>query len=170
VWNPEDQLKYPTLGFNLKTKAAKLEMPINPTTISENPFEQFNFIIGTLDGNLYRCIFDKPGTKNEALFQQSSGVVWRNSVKLLMSNMSYDDLIKMKTYIEKFCKDKNIIDLNAEEFYKLKPDLTKFYKNSLKSNFEKHISCVTTVSYNGFIKGLFVTTSYDGSIRIYNNV
>lgn len=145
-------------------------MAINPTFIGENPFDIFNFIIGTLDGNLYKCAFDRPEVKNEALFQQSSGVVWRNSIKLLMSNMPYDDLIKMKTFTEKFCRDKNIIDLNAEEFYKLKPDLNKLYKNSLKSNYEKHISYVTSISYNSFTKGLFLTTSYDGSLRIYNQV
>jgi hypothetical protein len=132
--------------------------------------EQFGFLIGTLDGNIYKCSFDRPEPKNESIFQQSAGVVWRNSVKVLMSNMTYDELTKMKNHIDKFCKDKNIIDLNPEEFFRLKPDISKLYKNCIRSNYEKHISYVTSISHNYFIKNLFITSSFDSSIRVYQNV
>ena len=60
-----------------------------------------------------------------------------------MTNMSEKEVVETKNYMEKFCCDKNIVDLNAEEFFKLKPDVNKLYKNSIKSHYEKHISVVT---------------------------
>jgi WD40 repeat protein len=156
------------LGYNLKYKLGKNEMSVNPTAFEKNPYEN-NFIVGTLDGNIYKSNFDTE-IKYESLFQQSSGVVWRQAVKLLMCNMGYDEIVKMKSHLEKFCKDKNIIDLNAEQFFKLKPDMARIYKNGLKSNFEKHLSVITSLSFNPFIKNLFVSTSYDGMLRIYYQV
>ena len=168
IWNPDDKLAYPMLGYNLKYKLNRNEMPINPTAFEKNPYEN-NFIIGTLDGAIYKSSFDTD-IKYESIFQQSSGVVWRQAVKLLMCNMAYDEVAKMKTQIDKFCRDKNIIDLNAEQFFKLKPDVSKIYKNGLKSNYEKHMSLITSLNFNPFIKNLFVSSSYDGMLRVYYQV
>jgi hypothetical protein len=143
--------------------------PINPTIMAENPYESFNFIIGTVDGNIYRCSFNNPVDNNyDYLLQNSGGIVWRSAVKKLLSNMNDKEVIEMKNYLEGVCRDKKIIDLNPEEFFKLKPDINKLYKNALKSNYEKHISVVTGVEFNYFIKNLFLTCSFDGSIRIYH--
>ena len=68
--------------------------------------------------------------------------------------MNDKEIIETKTYMEKFCRDKNIVDLNPEEFFRLKPDVNKLYKNALKSNYEKHISLVTGLEYNIFVKNL----------------
>lgn len=169
LWNIEDKLAYPTLGFSLKFKIGKNVYPINPTIIDENPYDSFNFLIGTVDGNIYKCIFTKPSDDiHDNIFNHSSGVVWRKSVRQLVSFMNEKDLIEMKNYMEKFCKDKNIIDLNPDEFFKLKPDANKLYKNILKANYEKHISVVTGLEYNYYIKNLFLSCSFDGSIRIYH--
>lgn len=157
------------MGFSLKFKITKNIYSINPTVIAENPHDQFNFIIGTVDGNIYKCAFNKPADNNfDYLLQNSGGVVWRSSVKYLLSNMNDKDVIELKNYIEMLCKDKNIIDLNPEQFFKLRPDITKLYKNALKSNYEKHISIVTGVEYNYYVKNLFLTCSFDGSLRLYH--
>lgn len=122
-----------------------------------------------MDGNIYKCAFNRPAEdNNDHLFQNSSSIVWRKAVKLLLSNMSDKEVLETKTYMEKFCKDKNIVDLNPDEFFKLKPDVKKIYKNALKSNYEKHISFVTGAHFNYFVKNLFLTCSFDGSIRIYH--
>lgn len=146
----------------------KNTIPIHPTSFAENPFDPCEYLVGTIEGNVYKCIFNKPSDNNfDFIFNGKSGVVWRRSTKLLISNMNDKDIIEMKNYIENFCKDKNIIDLNADEFFRLKPDINKLYKNCLKSNFEKHSSIVNSIEYNPFLKNLFATCSYDGSIRIY---
>ena len=69
---------------------------------------------------------------------------------------------------EKFLKNKDVVEINPDEFFKTKPDINKIYKNALKSNFEKHISVVSCISFHYFIKNLFLSTSYDGSLRVYN--
>ena len=38
----------------------------------------------------------------------------------------------MKNIIESICRDKEIINLDMEEFIKLKYDVNKIYKNALK--------------------------------------
>jgi WD40 repeat protein len=169
IWNPEDKLTYPSLGFSLKFKIGKNSYPINPISMGVDLFESFNFVIGTLDGNIYKCSFAKPDENiHEYIFSQSSGTVWRRAVRQLISNMNDNDVIEMKNYMDKFCKDKNIMDLNVDEFFKLKPNVAKLYKNALKSNFEKHISMVTSVEFSPFFKNLFLTSSFDGSLRIYH--
>jgi hypothetical protein len=82
--------------------------------------------------------------------------------------MKEKELSEMKSLIEKRCLDRGIINLDMEEFLKLRPDVNKIYKNALKINFEKHFSYITSISENLFIKNLFITTSYDGSLRLYH--
>ena len=82
--------------------------------------------------------------------------------------MKEKELSEMKSLIEKRCLDRGIINLDMEEFLKLRPDVNKIYKNALKMNFEKHFSYITSISENLFIKNLFITTSYDGSLRLYH--
>jgi len=172
VWNPIDKLKYPVIGFNLKFKIDKTTLPINPTYFINNPFESFDFLIGTYDGNIYKSSFNKPnsesGSHQDYLFLEKNGVVWRQKVRTFISNMKEKELTEMKNLIEKICLDRGIINLDMEEFLTCRPDVTKIYKNALKSNFEKHFSFVTSISQNLFIRNLFITTSYDGSLRLYH--
>jgi hypothetical protein len=171
IWNIDDKLAYPVIGFNLKFKIGKSVFSLNPTAFTYNHKEAFNFLVGTLDGNVYRCAFNKPVDDNyDHLFQKSNGVVWRSAVKKLISNMNDKEIIETKNYMEKFCIDKNVVDLNPDVFYKLKPDVNKMYKNCIKSNYEKHISIVTSIEYNPFIRNLFLTCSFDGSLRVYHTV
>jgi len=143
---------------------------INPISICENPNESLNFLIGTLDGTIYKCILNKPGnSKYDYIFDKhTQGMVWRSAVRQIMDHMNEKELIEMKSNMEKYFKDKQVIDINPDEFFAMKPDINKLYKNGLKSNFEKHISIVNSVSYNSFIKNLFISSSYDGSLRIYH--
>lgn len=84
-----------------------------------------------------------------------------------MSNMNEKELFEMKQTYDSYCLDNNMIDLNPNEFFKLKPDVNKLYKNCLKSNFEKHFGLINSVQYNEFIRSMFATISIDGSLRIY---
>ncbi len=168
IWNVDDKLSFPLIGFSLKFKIGKNSFSITPTSFA-NSNEIYNYLVGTIDGNIYKSSFSNPSdTNHDYLFSQGSGTVWRKSVRYLTSNMQDNEFLEMKNYFEKFCRDKNIVDLNPEEFFKLKPDINKLYKNALKLNYEKHISMVTSVSFNPFIKGLFLSSALDGSLRLYN--
>ena len=94
--------------------------------------------------------------------------MWLNSVKRLLDNCTEDQILEIKKETEKILKNKEIIEIGPEEFLKTKPDINKIYKNALKSNFEKHISVVKSISFHYYIKNLFLSTSYDGSLRIYH--
>ena len=172
IWNPIDRFKYPVMGFNLKFKIEKNTLSINPTYFINSPFDNFEYLIGTYDGNIYKSSFNKPnsesGSHQDYLFLEKNGVVWREKVRIFISNMKEKELSEMKSLIEKRCLDRGIINLDMEEFLKLRPDVNKIYKNALKMNFEKHFSYITSISENLFIKNLFITTSYDGSLRLYH--
>lgn len=172
VWNPIEKLKYPVIGFNLKFNLGKSTFPINPHSFCVNPVDQFTYLIGCYDGNIYKCQFTKPndesGSSQDHIFINKQGVVWRQAVRTLISNMKEKEVIELKSSIERLCLDKDIINLDRDEFYNMRPDVNKIYKNALKAHYEKHFGIVTSVSYNYFIKNLFMTTSYDGTLRLYN--
>lgn len=172
VWNPEHKFKYPVIGYSLKYKLERNIINVNPTTFVVNPFENFDYLVGSYDGGLYKCNFQRPnydsGNVHQHIFMDKKGVVWRNDVRVFISNMKDRDVTEMKNSVEKICKDRRLANLTMEEFLKLRPDINKIYKNGLKSNYEKHLSPVTSANYNYFVKNLLVTTSYDGSLRLYH--
>ena len=172
IWNPEHKLKYPVIGYNLSHKIERNVLQINPTAFIDNPFESCDFRVGTYDGAIYKCNFNKPnfdsGKVHEPIFMDKKGVVWRNDVRVFISNMSNKDVSDMKNAFEKICKDRRLANLTMEEFLKLRPNVNKIYKNALKFSYERHFSPVTSINYNYFVKNLIVTTSYDGSLRLYH--
>ena len=172
LWNPEHHLKYPILGFNLEHKIGRNLIQLNPTAFINNPFETCDFRIGTYDGSIYKCNFTKPnfdtGNTHQFIFKEKKGVVWRNDVRIFISNMKEKDVSDMKNTIEKKCRDRKIANLTMEEFLKLRPDINKIYQNAIKYNFEKHFSPLTSINFNFFVKNLIVTTSYDGGLRLYH--
>ena len=172
VWDPAEKLKYPVIGFNLKFVLNKMTMPINPTCFANSPQESFEFLLGTYDGNIYKCAFPKPdsesGSNQDYIFAEKNGVVWREKVRTLICNMKEKEILEMKNIIETICLDKGLINLDIEEFFKLRPDVSKIYKNALKAHFEKHFALPTSIGYNSYIRNVFLTTSYDGSLRLYH--
>ncbi len=77
IWNPIDQFKYPVMGFNLKFKIEKNTLPINPTYFINSLFDNFEYLIGTYDGNVYKSSFNKPnsesGSHQDYLFLEKNG-------------------------------------------------------------------------------------------------
>lgn len=174
MWNSTEKLKYPVIGFNLKFNLGKSTFPINPHCFCVNPFDQFSYLIGSYDGNVYKCQFNKPnedsGSSQDHIFLNKQGVVWRQAVRTLISNMKEKEVLEMKSTMEKICLDKGIINFDRDEFYNMRPDVNKVYKNALKAHYERHLGIVTNIAYNHFIKNLFMTTSYDGTLRLYNSI
>ena len=172
IWNPEHQFKYPVLGFNLEHKIGRNLSQVNPTVFVNNPFESCDFRVGTYDGSIYKFNFTKPnfdtGSIHQFIFKEKKGVIWRNDVRIFISNMKEKDVSDMKNTIEKKCRDRKINNLTMEEFLKLRPDINKIYQNGIKYSFEKNYSPLTSINFNQFVKNLIVTTSYDGDLRLFH--
>jgi len=172
IWNPEHQFKFPVLGFNLEHKISRNLSQLNPTLFINNPFESCDFRIGTYDGSIYKFNFTKPnfdtGNIHQFIFKDKKGVVWRNDVRVFISNMKEKDVSDMKNTIEKKCRDRKINNLTMEEFLKLRPDMNKIYQNGIRYSFEKNFSPLTSINFNYFVKNLIVTTSYDGDLRLFH--
>ena len=160
------------IGYSLQHKIERNILQINPTTFVDNPFESCDFRVGGYDGGIYKCSFNKPnfdsGKVHDHIFMDKRGVVWRNDVRIFISNMKDKDVSDMKNSFEKICKDRRLANLTMEEFLKLRPKYEKIYTNALKHKYERHFSPVTSINFNYFLKNLFVTTSYDGSLRLYH--
>ncbi|MCQ2820332.1 MAG: hypothetical protein MJ252_23950 [archaeon] len=172
VWDPSDKLKFPIMGFNLRYPMKTPNNPIDPSAFADNPYEPFDFTIGTFDGSLFKCSFDKPteesGRDQDFIFLEKKGVVWRSAVRTLISNMKEKEIRDLKTLMENYCKDNGVVNLDLEQFFKYRPDVNLIYKNALRGKYERHFSFVTSLNYNYYIKNLVLTTSYDGSFRLYN--
>ena len=172
IWNPEHQFKFPVLGFNLEHKISRNLSQLNPTVFINNPFESCDFRISTYDGSIYKFNFTKPnfdtGNIHQFIFKDKKGVVWRNDVRVFISNMKEKDVSDMKNTIEKKCRDRKINNLTMEEFLKLRPDMNKIYQNGIRYSFEKNFSPLTSINFNYFVKNLIVTTSYDGDLRLFH--
>ena len=171
LWNPERQLKYPIIGYNLKHKVERNILPISPTVLINNPFESCDFRVGAYDGNIYKVNFSNPnfdsGINHDNIFKDNKGIVWRNDVRIFISNMKDSEIKEMKTLIENKCKDRKISNLTMEEFLKLRPNVNKIYVNAIKAIYERHFSPITSINFNYFVKNLLATTSYDGGLRLY---
>ena len=89
LWNPSDKLQYPIMGYNLRYPVRPPNNLINPSYFTNNPYEPFDFIIGTYEGNLFKCCFNKPNEDitagHDLVFMEKKGVVWRNAVRILIS-------------------------------------------------------------------------------------
>ena len=94
--------------------------------------------------------------------------MWRNSVKRILDNCTEDQILDIKKETEKYSKNKDVMEIGPEEFFKSKPDINKIYKNALKSNFEKHYCVVRCICFHNFVKNVFLSSAYDGSLRIYH--
>ena len=155
LWNPEHKLKYPVIGYCLKHKFDRNILQVNPTVFIDNPFESCDFRVGTYDGSLYKCNFKRPnfdsGNVHEIIFMEKKGIVWRNDVRVFISNMRDKDVTEMKNSFEKICKDRRLANLTMEEFLKLRPDVEKIYNNALKLNYERHFSAVSSINFNNLI-------------------
>jgi WD40 repeat protein len=136
-----------------------------------NPFESCDFRVGAYDGNIYKVNFSNPnfdsGINHDNIFKDNKGIVWRNDVRIFISNMKDSEIKEMKTLIENKCKDRKISNLTMEEFLKLRPNVNKIYVNAIKAIYERHFSPITSINFNYFVKNLLATTSYDGGLRLY---
>ena len=65
------------MGFNLKFKIEKNTLPINPTYFINSLFDNFEYLIGTYDGKVYKSSFNKPnsesGSHQDYLFLEKNG-------------------------------------------------------------------------------------------------
>ncbi len=49
-----------------------------------------------------------------------------------------------------------------------KPDMRKLYINPVSFAFEPHLGPVYSVNFSPFLRNIFISSSLDGSVRIYD--
>lgn len=74
----------------------------------------------------------------------------------------------MKGYVEDYCRKKGVTEVNMKEVFSSKPDIRKLYPNPIYFAFENHMGPVYSVNFNPYLHNIFLSCSYDGSIRIYD--
>ena len=78
---------------------------------------------------IYKCKYNKPtndsGSIHDYIVMDKNGVVGREKVRTSIANMKEKAILEMKKTMERIYLDKGLINLDINEFYKLRLDANK---------------------------------------------
>jgi WD40 repeat protein len=97
-----------------------------------------------------------------------SKIKWKPTAIHLMSNIIQKNVPEMKSFIEEYCRNRGIKEVTSEVVFQSKPDARKLYPNPVNSAYDPHTGPVYSAEFSPFQRGIFLTSSLDGSIRLYN--
>lgn len=76
--------------------------------------------------------------------------------------------MEVKKVVERFAQDKGDRDIWAPLVFHAKPDIKHIFSNPFNANYEKNLASVTACCNSPFVKRVFLTSSLDGVIRLYD--
>jgi WD40 repeat protein len=86
----------------------------------------------------------------------------------LLSNLPSKAIVEVKKKVERYVLDKGEKDVWAPTVYHAKPDLKLLFSIPFNANYEKHLGPVSGMNCSPFVKRLFLSSSTDGSVRLYD--
>lgn len=185
-------------GFNLRFKNSKIKTPLQINPYSFEVFEnKENFInknkkasalIGCLDGSTYRIKLDLSTSlfSSTANKGNDNNTLYSDEVSSIFNYLKQEDVNEIKKSIDKFTEsdlnlNNKVKEIGLKELSHYNIDLSKYMKNLIEFNYEKHFSSVSSISVynksgqfsnnitNKNNNNIFISTSTDGGIRIFNN-
>ena len=85
-----------------------------------------------------------------------------------MANLPTKSLAGIKKAVERYVMDKGEKDIWAETIFSAKPDIKQMFPIPFKDQYEKHMGPVTGTNCSPFVKRIFLTSSSDGTVRMYD--
>ncbi|KRX07564.1 WD40-repeat-containing domain [Pseudocohnilembus persalinus] len=176
LWEIRDEfnkqcLDYPLKGFSLVRKKDGAVSYVGGLCFAQALEDKNTFIIGSEAGSVLRGTFRNVNydKRNKVLLEQStSNLKWRSNTNPLMLNLENKYFPELKQYIENACKQRGYQDIDISNIFQSKPEMRKFYINPINFAYEQHFGPVYSISYSPFHRNLFLTSSIDGSIRLYD--
>lgn len=101
-------------------------------------------------------------------------VAWDSEAICFMSNISKDVsggtlFTKIRFEIEDYAKKSNLDTITIDVIMNAKPEISQFYDNPIKDEFESHHGIVKKLEINPKYENYFLTFAYDNTLRIYRD-
>eukprot|EP00347_Sterkiella_histriomuscorum_P003637 403363522 len=178
VWRLQDKLRYPAKGHLLARKKDGEMGTVGGTSFAKIGYgtgaggqEDSTFIVGTEGGSIFKCNIQQPVDKDIShYFDQNTGCRWKQEAISLLSNLPNKVILEVKKKVERYVQDKGEKDVWAPTVYHAKPDIKMLFSVPFNSNYERHLGPVTAISASPFVKRLFLTSSTDGQLRLYDTL
>lgn len=85
-----------------------------------------------------------------------------------MMSIFNKNLIEVKKHVEKYCIHKGIREIEPDHIFASKPELRMLYLNPIQMAYENHLGPVYSINFSPFEKDIFLTSSLDGSVKIFD--
>jgi WD40 repeat protein len=132
--------------------------------------DKTTFIVGTEGGSMFKCSITALGEKSlKSFFDASKGTLrWKQEAISVMENLNSKALGEVKKKVERYCMDKGLKEVSAVNIFDAKPDIKHLFTIPFNLNYEKHLGTVLSVACSPFHRKLYLSSSSDGQIRLYD--
>ena len=167
-------LNYPIKGYSLLRKKDGFISTVGGLCFSNSIEDKTTFIVGTEAGSLLRAVVSNISLekKQKVLFEGKSDYIknlkWKEEALPVMVNLNQKIIPEIKQHVEEYAKNKGVQEILPKHIFASKPDIRKIYSNPVTSAFEPHMGPVYSVHFNPFHRNVFVSSSLDGSVRVYD--
>lgn len=156
----DNSLEFPLRGFLVRSKGT-VE---GGFCMSSFPDDISTIVVGSETGRVFKLNIPAPKTAK----LPSGGMKWRREAEFILNNAVSAHRQQLKALAERYCQDTGRREVDAVSLFNCKPELSILYSNSVSFAYEQHDGKVTGVSCSPFQRNLFVTSSTDGTARLYS--
>nr|ABX82716.1 cytoplasmic dynein-2 intermediate chain protein [Tetrahymena thermophila] len=164
----ENSLAYPAKGYFMVRKKEGEVVSVGGLCFAQYQEDKNNFIVGSEAGSVVRAQIDlsqRPVQEQQSVSQK---LTWKPSTFPFMMNIVSKNLMEIKMGVEQYCGAKGIREIQLDHIFNSKPEVSKLYPNPVKSAYEPHLGPVYSISFSPFYKSLFITSSLDGSVKLFD--
>ncbi|KAL4488867.1 hypothetical protein ABPG72_016520 [Tetrahymena utriculariae] len=164
----ENSLAYPTKGYFMIRKKEGEVVSVGGLCFAQYQEDKNNFIVGSEAGSVVRAQIDLSQRQVQEQQSVSQKLTWKPSTFPFMMNIVSKNLMEIKMGVEQYCGAKGIREIQLDHIFNSKPEISKLYPNPVKSAYEPHLGPVYSISFSPFYKSLFITSSLDGSVKLFD--
>ncbi|KAL4440890.1 hypothetical protein ABPG74_009303 [Tetrahymena malaccensis] len=164
----ENSLAYPTKGYFMVRKKEGEVVSVGGLCFAQYQEDKSNFIVGSEAGSIVRAQIDLSQRQVQEQQSVSQKLTWKPSTFPFMMNIVSKNLMEIKMGVEQYCGAKGIREIQLDHIFNSKPEISKLYPNPVKSAYEPHLGPVYSISFSPFYKSLFITSSLDGSVKLFD--
>jgi FOG: WD40 repeat len=109
-----------------------------------------------------------PSIINQPLI--SEGLKIKPEAELVLNNLNPTYRQQLLNLARKYCMDHNLKEIDTRAVFFNKPDILKCYSSKVSLKYESHDGPVSGICCNPFHRNLFVSSSYDGTVKLFNGL
>jgi WD repeat-containing protein 34 len=172
-WRLKDKLAFPVEGYTLQLNS-DAQKPPSDTSASHRPliaggkavaFSEMErpsraFVAGSEGGMVIR-------RHASSVLRSAEFRKWTPAAARLVSNLPTQSLAVVRRQVEKYAADKHVKGISLATVYEAKVDPLLLYPSASDFVFASHGGPVYDLSFSPFCRGVFLSSSSDGTVRVY---